>query len=137
MAVDAVPQFRCPVSFVDTVEQLKWAHVAKHVGENVAYFEADMVMQPGAGDLIRRALAGGDDDDGDAFNDFDVGFTYQPHFIQAHYDDACGDACGSINSGFVLWKNISPASVAFTAAVVEAGYTLAGTHGIYAHHHKQ
>ena len=82
VAADAVPQFRCPVSFVDTVEQLKWAHVAKHVGENVAYFEADMVIQPGAGDSVRKALASHDQ--------FDIGVTYQPEYVQAFYDKVGG-----------------------------------------------
>jgi hypothetical protein len=49
--VDAAPRFRCPVSFVDTVEQLKWAHASTHVGQSLAYFEADMVIQPGAGEV--------------------------------------------------------------------------------------
>ena len=90
---DALPDFQCPSSFVDMVDQLKAAYVARHPGENVAYFEADFVIQPGGGDAIRSALAN---------YDFDVGYTYQPEYMTRHYDRTCGSGCGSLNSGFIL-----------------------------------
>ena len=110
---DAMPAFQCPGGFVDIIEQLKAAYVAAHPGESVAYFEADMVIQPGAGDVVRKALAE---------NDFDVGYTYQPDFMTAFYDAHCGAACGSLNSGFILWKNVKTATNDWNSAVISALY---------------
>ena len=116
-AEDFAPQFRCPVSFVDTFEQLKWAHISRHVGESLVYFEADMVTMPGAGAAVREALATGE---------FDVGFTYNPSRIQKWYDERCGEVCGTINSGFILWKRVSQASLDFMTDVIAADYEILG-----------
>jgi len=110
---DVLPGFKCPSSFVDILEQLKVAYVAAHPGESCAYFEADMVIQPGAGDVVRKALAE---------NDFDVGYTYMPEVLTAYYDEHCGPMCGSINSGFILWKDAKPATNEWNMAVLGVLY---------------
>jgi hypothetical protein len=51
-------------------------------------------------EVVRRALAD---------NDFQLGFTYNPDFIQAHYDGTCGEACGTINSvGLCTLNQVDP-----------------------------
>mmetsp|Transcript_18894 Transcript_18894/g.47085 ORF Transcript_18894/g.47085 Transcript_18894/m.47085 type:complete len:108 (+) Transcript_18894:156-479(+) len=93
------------------------AHVAAHPGEHVVYFEGDMIIRPGAGRMIRRVLE---------THDFDVAYTYQPPFIQAYFDAECGAACGSLNSGFILWKNARAATDRWNGAVLTALYAMNG-----------
>ena len=114
---DMLPDWPCPGTFVEIVEEIKAAYVRQHQGENIAYFEADMVIQPGGGDVVRKALAE---------RDFDVGYTYQPDFMTAYYDAHCGPSCGSLNSGFILWKNANENTNRWNDAVLNALYAVGG-----------
>lgn len=87
-------------------------------GENVVYFEGDMVIKPGAGNTFRALLSGP--------KDFDVGYTYLVEERYKWVNGHCGDVCGDINSGVIVWKNVGDKHLRWNDAVVSALYAAGG-----------